>query len=69
MTQSTTGLVTKSLMSKHATRDHGVGTTGSEQRSACKVTHWLQDQKRDNRIPYLGVMEHGIGHEGSDLTD
>lgn len=45
-------------------QDQGPGMPGSKQRSVSHVAQWLQDQKRDNRVPYLGVMQQGIGHGG-----
>ena len=62
-------LAATSLMSLHATQDHKPGVHDSKSHSASNVAQWLQDQKNDNRIPYIGVTEQEMGHEGSGLGD
>ncbi|MCJ1270579.1 hypothetical protein MMC22_010476 [Lobaria immixta] len=68
-TQQTAKPAMPSLMGLHATRDHGLGMPGSRQHSALHVAQWLEDQKRDNRIPYLGVMQQEMDYEGSAFED
>ncbi|MCJ1266231.1 hypothetical protein MMC22_006114 [Lobaria immixta] len=55
-TQSTTRLTMTRLMSLDATQDHEPEIPDTKQYSGSQVAQWLQDQKRDNRVPYLGVM-------------
>lgn len=61
---TTTKEGTTSLTTLLANQGHGCGKPGSKQHSASHVAQWLQDQKRDNRVPYLGVVQQGMSREG-----
>lgn len=56
-----------SPMSLDGTQDHEPGMSDTKQHSASQVAQWLQDQERDNRVPYLGVMQRGMAHEAFGL--